>query len=695
MKAKSIFFLFFIFISLAATAQWTGVSDTAFASGDGSSEQPYLISTPEQLAFLAEQVNAASYENSYYNLNMNISLGRYYLLTADMDLNGQTYTWTPIGNIADYNNNNKFQGYFDGGGHEITNMKVNVSGNVYLYAGLFGYTAEESTIKNLTIASSCHVIVNGTGVQQLNYAGAVVAYNNGLLESCINNAAVTGTTDDSNFIGGLAGYSHGTILNCNNYGNINADGITMSYKNAGGLAGYNEGILKGCYNNGAITVSNGIFSNAGGIAGGSSLSVENCYNDGSVQVQAGVNSWGNYIGGIIARGGGNVINSVNTATLTASGGNGSRSIGGFAGYFAGNIMNCYNTGNIVVAGTGTNWIGGLIGEGGVTLKNCYNSGNMSNSGTGNFTGGLIGENSDATIQNCYWLQTPAINTSLPAIGRGLVTGPKLQNNTSFDADGAFAFSVYQGLAITGTSSDYLQDALNTWVSVNVSSGSTSYQTWRSYYSFNNGFPIFGTPTQTPVITVQPTNQNTIVGQTASFSVSVETPADGGTLSYKWQVSTNNGTVWTTIDNATGAVYITNILTSENNGNKYRCVITNSRFDSFSRISSNPATLTVSAVSAIETAKANNQDLYVYPNPFTDKLTIPFTISNNTSTRVEIVFMDIAGRIVDRMKTESTMGGYYEFVWQPATSLNGGIYFCALKINDKLLQTQKLMYQPLK
>ena len=43
MKAKSIFFLFFIFISLAATAQWTGVSDTAFASGDGSSEQPYLI----------------------------------------------------------------------------------------------------------------------------------------------------------------------------------------------------------------------------------------------------------------------------------------------------------------------------------------------------------------------------------------------------------------------------------------------------------------------------------------------------------------------------------------------------------------------------------------------------------------------------------------------------------------------------
>jgi hypothetical protein len=55
---------------------------------------------------------------------------------------------------------------------------------------------------------------------------------------------------------------------------------------------------------------------------------------------------------------------------------------------------------------------------------------------------------------------------------------------------------------------------------------------------------------TPTLTLQPMDQVTTVGGSASFTLAATVPS--GTLSYKWQVSTDNGTTFADITN--GAPY---------------------------------------------------------------------------------------------------------------------------------------------
>ena len=73
-------------------------------------------------------------------------------------------------------------------------------------------------------------------------------------------------------------------------------------------------------------------------------------------------------------------------------------------------------------------------------------------------------------------------------------------------------------------------------------------------------PVVTSPTQDQIVTV-------IAGQTATLSVTA-TNAE----SYQWQVDTGDG--FKNIEGATGASYTTPAITKENEGHKYRCVVTN-------------------------------------------------------------------------------------------------------------------------
>ena len=102
------------------SGNWTDSGNYAstFAGGDGSEGDPYLISTPKQLALLSK--NASSYK------------GRYFLQTAD--LNMSAYYWTPIGTES-----TQFYGHYDGGGFEISGIYVGTEASPQVnYAGLFG-----------------------------------------------------------------------------------------------------------------------------------------------------------------------------------------------------------------------------------------------------------------------------------------------------------------------------------------------------------------------------------------------------------------------------------------------------------------------------------------------------------------------------------------------------------------------------
>ena len=97
-----------------------------FASGDGTKDNPYIISTDMELALLAHRVNSGSSEQmlsgTYFKLSKDINLGR--------------GVWTPIGtwnvNSKDAKTRRFFAGKFDGDGHTISNMQIewtNVNNN--------------------------------------------------------------------------------------------------------------------------------------------------------------------------------------------------------------------------------------------------------------------------------------------------------------------------------------------------------------------------------------------------------------------------------------------------------------------------------------------------------------------------------------------------------------------------------------
>jgi len=75
----------------------------------------------------------------------------------------------------------------------------------------------------------------------------------------------------------------------------------------------------------------------------------------------------------------------------------------------------------------------------------------------------------------------------------------------------------------------------------------------------------------PVITAQPADEAVFVGETASFSV---TATGEGTLGYAWQLSANGVGAWTNIPGASATTYTTPATALVDDGNEYRCVVSN-------------------------------------------------------------------------------------------------------------------------
>lgn len=120
----------------------------SYAGGDGSKTNPYEIATAEQLAKLARDVNNGNTPQAF--------LGKYFKLTADIDLSGGI--WMPIGKYYNYGNDNGnnrlFFGKFDGNGHVIKNMHIQWEGTEARSAwGLFS-TLQGASSTNLTTVTN-------------------------------------------------------------------------------------------------------------------------------------------------------------------------------------------------------------------------------------------------------------------------------------------------------------------------------------------------------------------------------------------------------------------------------------------------------------------------------------------------------------------------------------------------------------
>ena len=112
-----------------------------YSGGSGTAEDPYRISTAEDL--IAMGLNTDDY-------------GKSFVLTADIDLAGQSFTMAPIaadtGGIGGESfEGTPFTGTLDGQGHAIRNLTITDElGQDYL--GLFGYTTG-ATIRNLELVN--------------------------------------------------------------------------------------------------------------------------------------------------------------------------------------------------------------------------------------------------------------------------------------------------------------------------------------------------------------------------------------------------------------------------------------------------------------------------------------------------------------------------------------------------------------
>ncbi len=125
---------------------------------------------------------------------INDDLLRNYVLTADIDCTGVDFV--PMGD-----HHNPFSGIFDGGGHVIRNLSINIETGDS--AGLFAFV-EEATIENVRIVGATQT---GGGNRSGILAGEVYA-------STISNVGIEDfhMASDSISIGGLVGYPSGSTI---------------------------------------------------------------------------------------------------------------------------------------------------------------------------------------------------------------------------------------------------------------------------------------------------------------------------------------------------------------------------------------------------------------------------------------------------------------------------------------------------
>ena len=244
-----------------------------------SNTKTYTIYNADGLMNVAELVNGGK-------TDINITLDK------NIDLTGKD--WTPIG--TDYDNS--YKGTFDGGGHTITGLTFTTNDK---YAGLFGRLNKAGTVKNVVME----------GVQ------------------------ITSNQIYGGSIGGVAGYSWGTIENCSVSGSVSGTVYV------GGVVGAQiDGSITGCSS--SATVKGMV--DVGGVAGqtNSSATLTACYATGNVIIE---------------------IDPVKNI-----------SGGGLVGMNAGSsLLSCYATGNVTSTGSSTGYvyIGGFLGNNYTTVTACY------------------------------------------------------------------------------------------------------------------------------------------------------------------------------------------------------------------------------------------------------------------------------------------------------------------------------------
>ena len=394
---------------------WTGNAEP-WTKGNGTTDDPYLIESAENLAWLAKSVNerldleigtgwsmGGGSWPVYTFHDMNIYQDTCFRMVIDIDLNKGSTTWASIGNTHTIDENvyndgeinaphyqnyhgyyyTYFCGQFDGNSHIISKAHYDSSKE---NIGLFGII-DNAIVSNLTIDDLLAHPYYGYTI-----GGLAARANNSIIYNC----HTRGVIYNSNTGGGIVGIANKCrIERCSAQ-------IDFTGSRVGGIAGIfvcdsTSNSQNGVFNCNYTGSINGAFS-VGGILGlcqseleGTGTSrIENCFSRCSMSkicpdpdhyVQT-----GNYIyGGIV----GEVANIDSLC-----------------------ILNCYNNGTITTVpaniGNPQYYGSGILAYSNpnttIYIKNCYHVGSIE----AQHTGGIIAQNTNMTIvRNCFFDKTVA------------------------------------------------------------------------------------------------------------------------------------------------------------------------------------------------------------------------------------------------------------------------------------------------
>jgi len=214
----------------------SGPLAAAYSGGDGTSNSPYQLSTPADLATL---------------VNTSADWGKWFILAADLNMQS-TPLATPIGNRVV-----PFTGVFDGAGHSITGLVIDDTTATSKPLGLFGVADLPGLIERLRLIAPS---VKSGGNASM---GALVGQTmKGVTIQQCSVEQGTISTPASDAAGGLIGDHGGTVRECYATASVTALGL------AGGLLGRSAGTVENCAAAGSVTTLKvGTGTAAGGLLG--------------------------------------------------------------------------------------------------------------------------------------------------------------------------------------------------------------------------------------------------------------------------------------------------------------------------------------------------------------------------------------------------------------------------------------------
>ncbi len=293
---KTVFFLVFMFLLFTEMLPQNAIPP---ASGDGSIGNPYTVESLENLYWIAVD---------------DVNWDKHYLQTANIDASETAswfnyHGWIAIGAIS-----NEFTGSYDGQAYTIEDLYLNYPENSRL--GLFG-SVMDATLKNIRLTN-----VHVTGAS--NVGGLAGEIDNSYVENVIVSGTITGLIT---MTGGVFGSISGGLVH-----RVNADVSVQGHNMTGGIAGYitNHAEFRHCYSTGSVTGTNDVGGFAGQLMNGQQF-ISDSYSNAEV---SGENQVGGFVGFLWA---GKIYRSYSTGLVIGTG----EYVGGLIGYGTGNVYNSF------------------------------------------------------------------------------------------------------------------------------------------------------------------------------------------------------------------------------------------------------------------------------------------------------------------------------------------------------------------